>query len=234
MTAAELRGVGFEVNDLVAESLRRFVHLLLDENQRQNLTGSKTADELWRVHLCDSLALVPRVREHRIARLLDLGSGGGLPGIPLACVCPDMKVTLLDATRKKIAALERMILALELSNTHTVWGRAEALANQPEYREQFDGVTARAVAGLPVLIEYAAGFVCPSGHAWFYKSAAAAEAERAAAESAAQRCRLSYLATHAYRLPGEDADRALLVYRKDGVLDVQLPRRSGQAKRRPL
>jgi 16S rRNA (guanine527-N7)-methyltransferase len=223
-----------DVDAAVTARLAHFVQLLIAENQRQNLTGTRDEAELRRIHIGDSLKLLPLLHERGITRLLDLGSGGGLPGIPLACVRTDLHVTLLDATRKKVAALERMVAALELSNVRTVWGRAEALAHQPEYREQYDAVTARAVAGLPLLVEYAAGFVRPGGTCWFYKSAAAAEPERIAAESATRRCRLSHLATHAYRLADEDADRALLEYRKDGALAANLPRPAGMAKKHPF
>jgi 16S rRNA (guanine527-N7)-methyltransferase len=223
-----------DIGDVATAHLSHFLRLLSAENQRQNLTGTRDEAELWRIHIGDSLKLLPLLHERGVNRLLDLGSGGGLPGIPLACVRPDLHVTLLDATRKKVAAVERMVAALELSNVRAVWGRAEALAHQPEYREQFDAVAVRAVAALPVLLEYAAGFVRPGGTCWFYKSAAAAEPERVAAESAARRCRLSHVATHAYRLPDEVADRALLEYRKDGELDADLPREVGLAKEHPL
>ncbi|MEW6249731.1 MAG: 16S rRNA (guanine(527)-N(7))-methyltransferase RsmG [Planctomycetota bacterium] len=241
MTLNDLRAAGIDVSPAVRDRLAAFVRLLLAENERVNLTAIRAAPEAWVLHICDSLAVLPLLRRSLEVekdgaeaagraglRLLDLGSGGGVPGIPLACVVPEVEVTLLDATRKKVAAVERIIGELGLPNAAGAWGRAELKAHEPEFRERFDVVCARAVARLPVLLEFAAGFVRPGGECWLYKSAAAAEGERAAAESAARICRLSYSGLHTYRLPGEADDRAILIYQKRANLPEHLPR-PGQA-----
>ncbi|MCK4342155.1 MAG: 16S rRNA (guanine(527)-N(7))-methyltransferase RsmG [Phycisphaerae bacterium] len=234
MTQAELKAAGFDVSDAGQALLADFVHYLLEENENLNLTAADDQRTVWRVHICDSLALLPVVRVFDAARVLDLGSGGGLPGLPLACVCEQADVILLDATQKKVAALERIIARLELSNARAVWGRAETLAHRSAYREQFDLVTARAVASLPVLIEYAAGFTRTGGYCWFFKSAPRADAERAQAESAARACGLVCAETVPYRLPGDEDERVLVGYRKEGALGEHLPRPIGRAKKRPL
>lgn len=167
-------------------------------------------------------------------RVLDLGAGGGLPGIPLACACPDAQVTLLEATGKKVAALERIIARVGLGNVNAAHGRAEVLAHDPQYREQFDLVTARAVAELPALLELAAGFVKAGGTCWFFKSRPQAEREIPAARSAAARCALDYAGTELYRVPAEADRRALVRYRKTASLSTDLPRRTGRATTRPL
>lgn len=234
MTLRELQAAGFDVDAVAYERLARFVRYLLEENERVNLTAARSAAELWAEHVCDSLALLRPLREQHVARLLDLGSGGGLPGIPLACACPRVEVTLLDATKKKVAALQRMIARLELPNACAVWGRAETLAHDPTCRERFDAVTARAVASLPALLEYAAGFVRPGGYGWFFKSAAGARTEQTAAASAARTCVLANVNSLTYRLPGESTDRVIVGYGKLGPLPDYLPRRPGRAKKRPL
>jgi 16S rRNA (guanine527-N7)-methyltransferase len=234
MTHHELAAAGYDVSAAAHARLTQFVHALLAENQALNLTAARDVAGVWRAHVCDSLALVAWIGEHRVARLLDLGSGGGLPGIPLACACAGLDVTLLDATRKKVAALERIIQSVGLEHAQAVWGRAETLAHDPAHRERFDAVAARAVATLPVLIEYAAGFVRTGGHAWFFKSQSAADTEVAQAEPAAQACKLAYADTLRYRLPGEPAERVILGYRKTSALGVELPRRAGRAQKRPL
>lgn len=234
MTRAELRAAGHEISAAAHARLAEFVRLLLEENARLNLTAAPTAAEVWRGHVCDSLALVSLASEQGAQSLLDLGSGGGLPGIPLACVCEGVRVTLLDATRKKVDALARMIAGLGLSNATALWGRAEVRAHEPVYRERFDAVTSRAVAELPVLLEYAAGFVRSGGECWFFKSAARAAEERAAAQAAAAMCALEYVDASAYRLPGEADARVVLRYRKSGVLRADLPRAPGRARKRPL
>ncbi len=218
----------------MAERLARLMRLLLTENQRVNLTGARSERELWTRHICDSLALLPALQKCSATRLLDLGSGGGLPGLPLACVRPNLHVTLLDATKKKVEAVQRVIAALDLSNVAVICGRAEQVAHDPAQREQYDVVTARAVAGLPLLVEYSAGFVRPRGAAWFYKTARALKTELARAANAAQMCRLTYVGAQTYLLPGEDVGRVLVEYRKEGLLDRRLPRAPGHAKKHPL
>lgn len=234
MTREELRAAGHDVGAAAYARLAEFVRLLLEENARLNLTAAKTAAEIWRGHVCDSLALAGLVSERRVQALLDLGSGGGLPGVPVACVCEGVRVTLLDATRKKVDAAARMIARLGLSNATALWGRAEVRAHAPAYRERFDAVTSRAVAELPVLLEYAAGFVRSGGECWFFKSAARAAEERAAAQAAAAMCVLEYVGALSYRLPGEADARVVLRYRKSGVLRADLPRAPGRARKRPL
>ncbi len=234
MTQQELAAAGYDISAAAHARLAKFVHALLAENQSLNLTAARDAVEVWRGHVCDSLALAVWITKHDVARLLDLGSGGGLPGLPLACRCETLDVTLLDATRKKVAALQRIIQAVGLGHVRAVWGRAETLAHDPAHRERYDAVAARAVATLPVLIEYAAGFVRPGGHAWFFKSQATAETEAAQAESAAHACNLAPSDSLRYRLPGETTDRIILGYRKMDALPPDLPRRPGRAKKRPL
>lgn len=234
MTHAELTAAGFDVPAAAHERLARFVALLLAENRRVNLTAVRDAAGVWRVHVCDSLALLPLVRETTPRSLLDLGSGGGLPGVPLACVRPRLGVTLLDATRKKLAAVERIVWGMGLRNVSFAWGRAETLARDLAYRERFDAVAARAVAELRVLVEYAAGFIRPGGWAWFLKTADTCESEMAAAQAAATACALGCEGVRTYRRPGCEAEHVIVVYRKLGPLSPDLPRPPGRASKRPL
>jgi len=175
---------------------------------------------------------LPLIDESRPARVLDLGSGGGVPGIPLACVVPDLPVTLLDATRRKTAALERIVHAVGLEHVNVRWGRAEELAHQPEYRERFAAVVARAVAALPVLLEYVAGFVAVGGEAWLFKTHG--ELKREDAAHAARACGLEEIGRREYLLPGESEPRLIVSYRKIAPLAAELPRGPGRAEKRPL
>lgn len=234
MTQAELSAAGFEVDATGHAKLARFVACLLKEGQRLNLTGVTDETELWRRHVCDSLALWPLVAESGVRSLMDVGSGGGLPGLPLACVCPTVQVTLLDATRKKVEAIDRMVRDVGLDNARAAWGRAETLAHDAAFREQYDVATARAVAALPTLVELAAGFVRVGGPCWFFKTAAGLQTEAPAAESAARRCGLLHVATVGYQLPGEATPRILVGYRKTAPLDAALPRPPGRAAKKPL
>ena len=178
--------------------------------------------------------MLPLVASLGPRRLLDLGTGGGIPGIPLACVCESLEVTLLDATRKKLDAVGRIVSELGLPRVHTLWGRAETLAHDEAHRERFDAVTARAVAALPPLVEYAAGFVRVGGQCWFAKSSEAAACEVEAARPAAGQCGLEHVGTHRFTLPGGHGEREVVVYAKRRPLREDLPRSPGRPERKPL
>ena len=234
MTHAELLAAGFEIDAAAYERLRRFVERLRRENRRLNLLSPRAAAEIWPAHVCDSLALLPLVRPSQPTRLLDLGTGGGLPGVPLACADPLLHVTLLDATRKKVDAVGRICSELGFENVATIWGRAETLAHDPTYRESFDLVTARALAPLAALLEYAAGFARPGGHCHFFKSCQAAAQEREAARAAADACEMAYERTVVYRLPAGHGERAIVTYMKQRPLRADLPGPPGRAGRKSL
>lgn len=234
MTRDELAAAGFAVEPRAHQRLAHFVELLLHENRRLNLTAIRDADEVWRLHVCESLALLPLVDESGARRLLDLGTGGGILGVPLACVRNDLHVTLLDATRKKLDAVGRIVAELELSNVDMLWGRAETLAHDVTHRERFDAVTARAVAKLPTLVEYAAGFVRCGGRCWFSKSIDAAAREVEEARHAAGQCALRYVSTRRFQLPGKHGERAVVIYEKRRPLRKNLPRPQGHPRRKPL
>jgi 16S rRNA (guanine527-N7)-methyltransferase len=144
--------------------------LLEDWNARVNLTGDASFDAMLDKHLMDSLTpltvdgLLPEG-----AAVIDVGSGAGLPGIPLAVLRPDLKITLLDSLQKRVKFLESAIGALGLPNVTAVHARAEDAAHDTRYRERFDIALARAVAALPVLLELLLPFVKTGGKSLAYK-----------------------------------------------------------------
>lgn len=233
MTQHALGAAGFEIENDAYELLGRFVALLREENSRVNLTAIREEVDIWPLHICDSLTLLSLIDACGAKSLLDLGTGGGIPGLPIACVKPDLHVTLIDATRKKIAAVERMIAALGLTNAKSIWTRSESLAHDRGVRESFDAVAARAVGRLPFAIEYAAGLVRPGGVCWFFKGTdAAAEIEHA--ESAAAACNMELLSTQQYSVPRGHGERQILQYVKTAPLDDRLPRLPSHADGTPL
>lgn len=149
-TAAE--GIVFDDGDV--ERLGRYLDLLDEANTRFNLTAIRDREEAWRRHIHDSLSLLGILASVEPARIADVGSGGGLPGLPLAIVMPDVQFTLIEATGKKAAFLQSCVDTLELANVTVVNDRAETIGRDREgHREQYDVVLARAVARLPVLLE---------------------------------------------------------------------------------
>jgi 16S rRNA (guanine527-N7)-methyltransferase len=158
-----------------------FLARLLAMNEHLNLTAILEPEQAWTRHALDALSLVPHLAALPAgASVLDVGSGGGVPGIPLAIARPDLRVTLLDATAKKVAFLDAVARAVGLANV-TAWsGRAEVLAR--DHGRTFDAVTARAVARLATLVPWTAPFVRPGGSLLLLKGERAeAELEEAAA-----------------------------------------------------
>ncbi len=234
MNADALRNAGVAVDDAAHARLERFLELLLEENQRVNLTGIRDLESAWVLHVCDSLAVLPLLRGEAPGRLLDLGSGGGLPGVPIACACPEIEVTLLDSTGKKLKAVERIVTAMRLPNVRMITQRAELAAHEDAHRERYDVLVARAVGPLNRLLEYAAGLIRPAGSGLFYKSVTAAQDEVSDARTVAKACLMTVADRFGYELPEPHGKRTIVVYRKNGRLREDLPRPPWQAKNKPL
>lgn len=148
-------------NDTVQTLLERYLQHLLEVNETHNLTAIRDYDEAWTRHIEDSLALL-QTADFRDKRVLDVGSGAGLPGMVLRIAEPMVRLTLLDATAKKVDFLRGAAEMLGLDNVTCVHARAEEYAHSPA-RESFDIVTARGVASLPALCEICLPFVKVGG-----------------------------------------------------------------------
>ena len=156
--------------------LARYRDLLLGWNERINLTAVTDPNDVESLLLLDALRIAPDIADFAIRlkhqpRLIDIGAGGGLPGIPLAIALPGIDFTLLDATGKKVMVLGEMIADLGLSNARAHHGRAEEIGRDPEHRARYDIAAARAVASLPALVELTLPLLKRGGRAYFPKSA---------------------------------------------------------------
>jgi len=205
---------------------------LLEWNTRFNLTAITDPEEILIKHFLDSLSLLLVCNEPR-ARLLDIGSGAGFPGLVLKIVRPDWQVTLLEATGKKVAFLRHMIEILQLTAVEAVHGRAEELAYKAEYRASFDVVTARAVASLPTLLEYAAPFCRVGGQIILPKKGDLAE-ELAQGKHAARQVGAVLKDDVSVTLPGLEDGRRLLVWEQVRTCPAQYPRSGAAIAKRPL
>jgi 16S rRNA (guanine527-N7)-methyltransferase len=216
---------------LAMTRLLRYREELLRWNERVNLTAIVESEEVLIKHFLDSLTILG-VTAAPTCRLLDIGSGAGFPGLPLKIVCPSWSVVLLEATARKVAFLEHMQRVLELDDLQVIHGRAEQVGHQPAYRGAFDLVTARAVAALPVVLEYASPFCRPGGLVVLPRKGDTS-AERGQAERAATALGLAFEAELPVTLPGLDDGRYLSTWRQIAPCPHRFPRQGAALLKRP-
>lgn len=206
--------------------LRAFLDELLLANTKFNLTAVRSSEEAWDRHIVESATLAPLIG--RPANLIDVGTGGGLPGMVLAICRPDIDVTLLEATEKKARFLSETQEKLVLRNVRVVCDRAEtAAAPGGPHRESFDVVTARAVAPLRVLLELTIPFARVGG------TLLAIKGDKSAQELEEATRALRLLKAKLLENLEHPAGR-VLTFRKIAPTELGYPRRNGEPKRRPL
>ena len=154
---------GLSVTDEQIELIITYLRELKRWNRKANLVGFRTDEALIRHGVLESLAFLPAIQVRPGLQMIDIGSGAGLPGIPLKIVAPDLTVTLVEATRKKVSFLRQICRLLQLRGTSVLQDRAEFLQKDPAHRHAYDVVTARAVARLPEAITFCAPFMKPEG-----------------------------------------------------------------------
>ena len=196
-----------------------------------NLSGIRDPEAGRRKHLVDAVSALPLAVPAPGERCLDIGSGGGFPGVPLAIACPQVEMHLLDATAKKLSFIERAAAELGVANVRIVHGRAEELGRDPAWRERYDCVLARAVARLPLLLEYALPF-CRVGGRFIAFKGGGAQAEIAEAGRALHRLGGAWGPVRTLVLP-EGTARVLVRVEKVRPTPAGLPR-TGAALQRPL
>lgn len=211
----------------------------LDEQGRHfNLTAITQPDEVLRKHFIDSLFAARAVQnllagDHsRGNTLLDVGSGGGFPSLPIGAALPQVQVTALDSTAKKITYIRDTADLCGLENVQTVCMRAEE-AGRGELREQFAFVTARAVARLPMLLELCTPFLQVGGHFIAMKGSSAMEEEQQA-RRAAELLSCKLLAVTPYSLPESEEKRFLLIYTKNSPTSSTYPRSAARIAKKTL
>lgn len=225
-----------ELDDRQIEQLLHYRDLLHDRNQQTNLTAVRDYEGIERRLILESLRLHDTVRGHAVAgnsRVMDLGTGGGIPGIILAISNPDCDFTLLDATGKKIAFVQECIDTIGLENASAIQGRAEELAHEIEWRSAFDVVTARAVTSLSALIELGLPFVSMKGWLVLPKGADI-DHEMQIGKKAAGKLGGTILGASFLPAVGSLVDTRLVLVRKDQPTPAGFPRRVGLPARSPL
>jgi len=143
-----------QISESQIDLLEKYVHLLLEWNAKINLISRKDSEQSWAQHIVSSISLLKYYNLYDKTSILDLGTGGGLPGVPLAIMRPDIKFLLLDSIQKKITAVQDILSGLNLPNVKAVCSRAEDLAKQKEHYQSFDYIIARAVAPITDLVKW--------------------------------------------------------------------------------
>ncbi|CAN5839944.1 16S rRNA (guanine(527)-N(7))-methyltransferase RsmG [soil metagenome] len=215
--------------------LARYRDLLLERSSRMNLTAIRDTEGVDQRLIAESLKLLPFLDDSCAAdsEVVDIGTGAGIPGIPLAIVRPDITWTLIDGTAKKVAFLREVIEALPLHNVVLYHGRVEELAHEGHLRGRYHCLTARAVASLPALLELGVPMIRTGGTLLLPKGPEIAEelddAGRAASELGAQIVSSDWLQD-----TGTGIDTRLVIVAKERDTPVQYPRRAGLPARSPL
>ena len=221
---------------LTAEQIGQFSvyhEMLLDWNTRMNLTALTAPEDVAVKHIIDSLTAYDAALFDGARTLIDVGTGAGLPGIPLAVYAPHLTVTLLDALNKRVRFLTEVTAAMGLQNVRCSHARAEEAARTAEHRAAYDIVVSRAVARLPVLLEYTLPFVRVGGTLLALKGRAYAE-EQKEARRAAEVLGGGRITARPVHLPGLDDVRAILTVTKERQTPAAYPRGGGAPTRRPI
>jgi 16S rRNA (guanine527-N7)-methyltransferase len=229
--AKHAQSLGLTLSPEALAGLITYSQLLFDTNITMNLVRLHTVDDWVNRHLLDALALATQLPEN--AKVLDIGAGGGVPGVPLALVRPDIRVTALDATAKKCRFLESLIAPLGLEGRYQVrTGRAEDWGQQDDMRAQFDVVTARAVAALHTLLEWSVPFLKVNGCLLAMKGQKA-DQELADAQLALTALHAKHQQTLRFTHPAL-AESAVLVIQKCQPTPELYPRPAAKAAKAPL
>lgn len=223
--------IGVNITDEQAEKFYSYTNMLLEWNEKINLTAITELDDIIQKHFIDSLTIDKYVKEN--ASIIDVGTGAGFPGIPLKIVRDDISVTLLDALNKRINFLNEVIEQNKLTNIKTIHARAEEAGKNKNIRESFDIATSRAVAPLNVLVEYLLPLIKIGGRCICMKGSNTKE------EIENSRKAISILGgtieeIQELELPDSDIKRTIIVIKKEKNTPSKYPRKAGTPSKMPI
>jgi 16S rRNA (guanine527-N7)-methyltransferase len=221
---------GADLNNEMIRRLFEYKGLLLEWNEKMNLTAIKDDKEIILKHFVDSLTIVPYLKG--TGSFIDVGTGAGFPGIPLKIALSHLDTVLLDSLEKRVGFLDTVISGLGLEGIKAVHMRAEDAGMSPEFRERFDAATARAVASLPVLLEYCLPFVKTGGV--FIAMKGSSTQEISMSGKALEILGGEIEEVKEFTLPDTDIKRSIVIIRKLRQTPTKYPRKAGKPSKEPL
>ena len=215
------------------EKFDKYMKLVLKRNEEINLTAITDPEEFMVKHFEDSISIIEYPEYIEAKTVMDLGTGAGFPGVPLAISSDDKQFILVDSLNKRLKVIEEFCTQLDINNVKTVHGRAEELARNKQYRDSFDLVVSRAVANLTTLTELALPFVKVGGYFLSYKGPEAEE-ELASAGKAIQTLGGKYIETRETKMEKYGISHNIIVIKKVKPTPNNFPRKPGEAGRNPI
>ena len=228
-----LKDFGIEPSDKMLNDFKVYREILVDWNQKMNLTGIEEEKEGYIKHFLDSVSAVVNGYIKDGMSIIDVGTGAGFPGLPLKICLENANVTLLDSLNKRINFLKEVSNTLGLTNMEFIHGRAEDFGKSEQYREQYDIATARAVAGLPILMEFCVPFVKVGGYFVCLKGPNA-NLELEESKAAMDVLGLEFIEKIDVELPETDLDHNILVFKKVRNTPEKYPRKAGKPAKSPI
>ncbi|MCI9410568.1 MAG: 16S rRNA (guanine(527)-N(7))-methyltransferase RsmG [Eubacterium sp.] len=223
-----------DINDEQINKFNKYYKLLIEWNKKINLTTITDYEDVIKKHFLDSVLLLKVFKKDLfvLKNIIDVGTGAGFPGVPLAIMLPDAKFTLVDSLNKRIQFLKEVIEILGIDNITLIHARAEELGVDANYREKYDICVSRAVAALPLLLEYCSPFIKKEGVLYMYKSVKVEE-EINSAENALSILNCS-INKNILLSDENDFIRYILEIVKEEATPDKYPRKPGKAKKAPL
>lgn len=229
-----LKQHGITLSDKQIQQFDQYYTLLVEWNERMNLTAITDRESVYLKHFYDSLMPLWTVPSHILeGELCDVGAGAGFPSIPMKIVRPELKVTIVDSLQKRLTFIAELANTLELTDVLCVHGRAEEVGQSPLYREQFDVVTARAVAALNVLSEYCLPLAKVGGNFIALKGQKADD-ELLSADKAIRLLGGTVEQSWTEALPHEESERTIIWIHKENSTPKKYPRRPGIPTKQPI
>ena len=227
----ELKNIDVELSEKQLEQFRIYYEMLVEKNKVMNLTGITEWEEVLEKHFLDSISLIRVYNLRQNISVIDMGTGAGFPGVPLKIAFPELRVTLADSLNKRVLFLKEVIDALELKDIEAIHGRAEDLARDKKYREQYDLSVSRAVANLSTLTEYCLPFVKIGGQFVSYKSG---EVDAEVSESKSAVFLLGGKVKEVVKFELGESGRSFIVIDKVNGTPKTYPRKAGTPSKKPL